>query len=1323
MRPSHKSIFFSVLPIALLFFPSLLLAQAPLISRPVDETRMIQLQGNTHPLARPEFDRGAAPADLPMNRMLLVLKRSPEQEAALRRLIDDQQDKASPNFHKWLTPEEFGQQFGPTDQDIQTVTLWLQSHGFQVAQVAKGRTVIEFSGSAAQVREALHTSIHKYAVNGEEHWANASDPEIPAALAPAVGGVLSLNNFRARPLYHSLGVVSRSKATGLFTPAQPLFTIPYPGGCGTQPSNCYGVGPYDFATIYNVLPLWNAAPAIDGTGQTIAIVGETDIDPQDVTNFRNFFGLPAPNLQVIHDGPAPGILQDGEETESDLDVEWSGAVAPGAMIDFVVAQSTETTQGIHLSALHIIDNNLAPVMSESYGQCELYMGTAGNQFFNQLWQQAAAEGITVMISTGDSGSAVCDRPESPTPVPARAGLQVSGYSSTPYNVAVGGTDFNDLTTGTTYWNPTNNTTTEASAKSYIPESTWNDSCTSSAFSVFGFSASAEANCNNSRLVDFVWAVGGSGGKSNCINSDGRNPASCTGGYAKPSWQVAATPSDGARDVPDVSLFAADGLAGSFYVICEADQSTLACNPNIPTADFLGIGGTSASAPAFAGIMALVNQQTGARQGNANYVLYKLAAQQPSAFHDVTVGTIAMPCQTGSVNCTTATTGDKYGILSGYNAVAGYDLATGLGSVNAFNLVSKWSSVTVAASVTTMTNLSPTTLAHGQPASVAVTVAPQSGSGATPTGAVSLIGGPGNSKGIADFALVNGTASATTSLLPGGTYSVTAHYPGDAIYGASDSSAVPVNITPESSLTFVNLVTFDTSGNLTSFAANTATYGAGYYLLRVDVGDSSSSVSTAKGISSGCAGGKSSCPTGNVALTSNGAPLEGGVFPLNIQGSAEDQSLMPGTYAISATYPGDSSYGPSGAAANFIIAKAPTTTQSGTAVVGVQYGVSTQVNAEADTTSHGAEPTGTFQFFVDGSPVGSPAPMYEGASYTGTGSLPYAWVDASTSVPFLSVGNHTLSAQYSGDANYATSTSAAITIPVMKAYPNFNRFGASPATVNLNQPTTLTALLDGSQFGVPATGTVTFSYDGTPLSGAVSYGIQDGELLATLPYTPTTPGTHNISASYAGDSNYFPTTNAPVGAMLTVIGPVSVSPTGWIYVTSPGQPGSVPLTISPNGAFSGTVTVSCAPDPLAKEAGCSFTNGSTTSPTTQVNLNGSSATVTLNVTTTAAHTVTAEIRSLGRTLAGLTIAGMFVLFIPVVRNRPRMLLAVLGMALTLSLGACGGGGLSSGSGSGGGPITTNDPGTSRGNYTFTVTATAGTGSSAITLSTPVTVVVQ
>jgi subtilase family serine protease len=241
-----------------------------------------------------------------MERMLLVLKRSPAQETSLLKLLDDQQDKASPNYHKWLSPDEFGQQFGPSDQDIQTVTSWLGSHGFQIARVAKGRTVIEFSGTATQVQQAFHTEIHKYEINGEEHWANSSDPRIPDALTAVVAGVDSLHNFPKQPTYHSNGVFSRSQATGEVRSLASDFTYPFSTGCHIN-GNCYGVGPYDFATIYNVLPLWNSFPAIDGAGQSIAIIGESNINLQDVRDFRNMFGLPPNDPAVIVDGPDPGI--------------------------------------------------------------------------------------------------------------------------------------------------------------------------------------------------------------------------------------------------------------------------------------------------------------------------------------------------------------------------------------------------------------------------------------------------------------------------------------------------------------------------------------------------------------------------------------------------------------------------------------------------------------------------------------------------------------------------------------------------------------------------------------------------------------------------------------------------------------------------------------------------------------------------------------------------------------------------------------------------------------------------------------------------------
>src|ERR1700740_539007 len=372
-----------------------------LVTQPVEESKLTVLRGNRYPLARAEYDRGAAPASLPMQRMLLVMKRSPELETALEALLDQQQDKSSPNYHAWLTPEQFGQQSGPADEDIQAISSWLQLQGFQIAHVSNGRTVIEFSGTAAQVQNAFHTEIHKYTVNGKDHWANASDPQIPTALVPAVAGILTLHNFPRHPMNHVVGTFKRSKGSSALTPVGTLFTLPNFFPMVTF----YGVGPYDFAKIYNVSPLWNATPAIDGSGQTIAIVGETDVDFVDLQRFRALFGTTSNDPTMIVDGPDPGLQPD--EIESDLDLEWSSAVAPGAEIKFVVAATTDTTLGVDLAAQYIVDHNVAPIVSESYGICEAALGTAGNQFFNQLWQQAAAQGMSVFLASGDSGSARC----------------------------------------------------------------------------------------------------------------------------------------------------------------------------------------------------------------------------------------------------------------------------------------------------------------------------------------------------------------------------------------------------------------------------------------------------------------------------------------------------------------------------------------------------------------------------------------------------------------------------------------------------------------------------------------------------------------------------------------------------------------------------------------------------------------------------------------------------------------------------------------------------------------------------------------------------
>jgi subtilase family serine protease len=725
-----------------------------LITAPIDESKLTVLKGNTHPLARAQYDQGPASASLPMDRMLLVLKSSPEQGAALQTLLAQQTDKTSPNYHKWLTPQQFGEQFGVSDDDLQKISTWLQARGFQSIKAANGRNVIEFSGTAGQVQDAFHTAIHNYMVNGQQHFANSSDPSIPQALTPAVAGVLSLHNFGRKRLSHFAGTFRRSPDTGKAEPVNPQYT--YGGGCFGPGTDCYALGPTDFATIYNVTSLWNAG--ITGSGVKIAIVSDSNINVSDVNQFRSLFGLPSNPPVVTVNGTNPGVLpcvNNGDECEAIIDVEWSGAVAKNATVDLVVSGSiTNSTFGGDLSAEYVIDNKFASILSYSYGLCELGLGTAGNAFYGGSptskdsvgeWAQAAAEGITVIVATGDTGSAGCDTDATgvTTEQPAQFGLAVNGVASTPYNIAVGGTDFNQLANPATYWNSTNTSGTNSSAKGYIPETTWNDSCTNAFLGVYfqGFSTNAEANCNNLSSTTFTQLIapaGGGGGASNCTNSDAQHVSSCSGGYTKPSWQTGTgVPADGKRDIPDVSLFAGDGFSGSFYAVCEAD---LASGQSCTLNDFAGFGGTSVSTQVFAGMVALINQKSQESQGNLNTVLYPLAAQQAASscnsssaasscvFYDVTVGTNAQPCVFGSPNCSRTNSADANGILTGFSAGTGFDGATGLGTINAANLINSFSSQF------SLTSASPTVTvaAPGDSGTMTATVTAQSGFSGTVT---------------------------------------------------------------------------------------------------------------------------------------------------------------------------------------------------------------------------------------------------------------------------------------------------------------------------------------------------------------------------------------------------------------------------------------------------------------------------------------------------------------------------------------------------------------------------------------------------------------
>ncbi|MBV9300580.1 MAG: VCBS repeat-containing protein [Acidobacteriaceae bacterium] len=638
-------------------FPASGAAVPPRITQEIDNSRLITLSHNVHPLARPEFDRGPAPANLPYERMLLVLKRSPDQESALEQLLASQQDPASPQYHKWLTPADFGRRFGPASRDIQVITTWLESQGFQVNHVARGRATVEFSGTASQVETAFHTPIHKFVVDGEEHWANVKDPQIPAALAPVVAGVASLHNFRKKPLFH----LAPQRVTGTYSAGSQTSAFNFADGS-------HGLAPADYAVIYNINALYQAG--INGTGATIAIVAKSNINAKDVAEFRSIFSLANNPPQIIVNGPDPGILKN-DETEATLDTSWSGAVAPNATVKLVVSKDTNTSDGTDLSVEYIIDNNLADVMSESYGDCEAHYGSGDATYLSNRAQQAAAQGITYLVSTGDSGSAGCDDPN--TEKTAVGPFSVNILASTPYTIAVGGTMFDEHGNNAAYWNP--NPPGYESALSYIPEDVWNEAC-----------ASSQPGCKDPG----IWA--GGGGSSTF--------------FSKPSWQAGVTgiPNDGARDLPDVSLSAA---SHDPYVLC--DQSS--CNSSSPS--FYGISGTSASAPSFAGIIALVNQKTGKRQGQADPVLYTLAASEnlsscnassttlPASncvFNDVTVGNNAVPGEQG------------YGTSSAkYPSTTGYDLASGLGSVNVQNLVETWNG---SGSVSGAASISPGSLAFG-----------------------------------------------------------------------------------------------------------------------------------------------------------------------------------------------------------------------------------------------------------------------------------------------------------------------------------------------------------------------------------------------------------------------------------------------------------------------------------------------------------------------------------------------------------------------------------------------------------------------------------
>jgi len=617
----------------------------------------VWLEGNRRAIFQPENDQGPTPDSLRLENITLIFKPTAEQQANLSALLEQQQDRTSPLYHHWLTPEQFADRFGLSPGDIAKVAAWLQSQGFTVTQTARSRLWVSFSGTAAQVQSAFHTEMHYYSVDGKSYYANASEPAVPAVLADVVLGFRALDNYGPKPRS-----VFRHVAQGI-SPADAALkggATPATQESGPNPdftSNLTGkdfVAPQDFAVIYDLNALYTAG--IDGTNQSIAVMGQTDLytdgtgPASDVTKFRSVSGLPVkpPDVRLVPVVADPGVVT-ADIQEASLDVEWAGAVAKNATIIYVNGGS----EGVYSQALpYAIDNNLAPVVTISYGNCEANWVPANLASFATLGQQANSQGQTIVAAAGDSGAADCDGSTSTTTITsATHGLAVDFPASSPYVTAMGGSEFKEGAGN--YWlTAPNGVDVSPSALFYIPEMAWNDTSTTNGL------------------------LAGGGGVSSTI--------------PKPAWQTGAgVPSDGFRDVPDLSLNASPAHDG--YLTCVQGSCVNGYrNPNNPTVPnaLSVVGGTSVAVPTFGGIVALINQQmnTPAGQGNINPILYSMAATSPAAFHDITSGNNQVPCTSGTPDCPASAP-----FQIGYTAGVGYDQATGLGSVDAYNLVTAWGS--------------------------------------------------------------------------------------------------------------------------------------------------------------------------------------------------------------------------------------------------------------------------------------------------------------------------------------------------------------------------------------------------------------------------------------------------------------------------------------------------------------------------------------------------------------------------------------------------------------------------------------------------------
>ncbi len=1098
---------------AALFSPVFSNAQVmPRITSPIDDKAMVTLPGNTHPMANARFDRGPV-EDSTSGRMLLVLKRSPAQEQALRDFVESQHDAGSANFHKWLTPEEFGKRFGVADADIATVSDYLQSHGFAVGRVYNSRMAIEVTGTAGQLRDTFHTQIHSYSIHGRRYFANASDPQIPSALASVVAGFASLNNIRNTPASNAAPASVSAMVEPQTHRFKPQFT-------GTNASGTYYlVAPADLQKIYDIPPYviagGKATTTVSGAGVSVGVINDAQVNVNLVTQYQTLAGLTVNAPIEIIDGNDPiDATLSADAGTAYAQLELISAAAPGAQLYYYASADTDYDTGMDFAIIRAVEDNAVSVLAIGAQTCEANIGATGNNLIGSAWLQAAAQGITVVAATGDSGSAACDTPGATA---STGGLAVNGYASTPYNTAVGGTDFyyGSKTGGPTYWgSTTQNNNFYESALSYIPEQAWNDSI---------------INANDPNPTDLASSVYGGGGG---FSTTGSYTLYGTVGSPYPiqswqstfvtNWETAAHVTGAlGRGIPDVSFFAGNNYNSATYALCTQPGDCVLNNGIVSSVT--ASGGTAAAAGVFAGIVADVVQKMGARQGNINPILYALHSTA-NIYHDTVVGSNSMKCTTGTgCNGTNLVVGTP--AANAYQTTTSWDPATGLGSVDAENLIAAWANL---ATKTTTTALSinayqggPTVskTVHGTPLTFSMRVAPTSGTG-IPTGTVALnTSSPLASYGtIGAYSLTNGQAvSFSNYFLPGGSYTVTASYPGDTTYEASTSPAVPITVTPEpSQLELISSIPAQ---------GTTVAYGSPLSITVEPYSLTKNNVST---------------PTGTISVFNGGTyPIQ--ILPLNSEGSATYYTsiLAQGTYGFTFKYSGDPSYSPSEYTTAF-----PVTVGIGNSVTTLSESSATASAAgkgngtvtisatvsNAGSGSTGVAPTGrvTFNTF----------PVQTVTLVSGFGTNNQAVGTATTTVLSTQVPRNgaALVATYAGDGNYAGSTSN--TLPLTATTTNYGAvstitIAANATTVAADGSLVITATVKTG--GNAGAGTVNFYANGILLN-ATPFAVTGGTGSYTVPlvnnYLPIVSGSVKLTAVFNPTGNVSPSTSAALTITIT-----------------------------------------------------------------------------------------------------------------------------------------------------------------------------------------------